>query len=247
MKVELVREAGPVAALPARSRVPKIGAAFGLWPGEEASRVLLPRVELALAPGRVVYVTGPSGSGKSVLVETLDDALDGQRAVSVHRLEARLGRGKDRPLIDLFPRHGLERVLHALAVAGLADARAMITPARLLSEGQRFRAALARAMLETGTAGRRPRPAAGLRVLLADEFASTLDRVTAGTLARRVSRWARQAGVCAVIATAHDDLLGALDPDAVVEIDPAGQVEVAARPDLPARRRQEGECPWNSV
>ena len=75
-------------------------------------------------------------------------------------------------------------------------------------------------------AERRPEP---WSVLLADEFGSTLDRTTASVIAGSVRRWVRRSRVCFVAATAHDDLLEPLDPDVLVEVEPAGRCAVHHR------------------
>ena len=49
-----------------------------------------------------------------------------------------------------------------------------------------------------------------------DEFAATLDRITAHTLAANIRRWSDRTGVTFIIATTHDDLLDALQPDVLI-------------------------------
>jgi ABC-type ATPase with predicted acetyltransferase domain len=57
-------------------------------------------------------------------------------------------------------------------------------------------------------------------VLVADEFAAVLDRVTAMVVARALRRAIdASAGLCAVVASSHDDLEAALLPDVVVRCD----------------------------
>lgn len=69
-------------------------------------------------------------------------------------------------------------------------------------------------------------------VVIADEFGSTLDRITAMTVARNLRRWVTKHSplpVSFIVATAHDDLLEALEPDVLVWKGLGEAVEVVTR------------------
>ena len=124
-------------------------------------------------PGEIGVILGPSGSGKSVLLSEVASALPG--AIRLRTIS---------PKTTKHPAEwvGTKRVsdaLKLLSMCGLADAAALLTPAGRLSEGEKFRLCLARAIGESSRRG---------TVLLIDEFASTLDAVTAAILARRLRR-----------------------------------------------------------
>lgn len=168
-------------------------------------------LDAALKPSQIAFLTGPSGSGKSTLLRALRHRL-GRRAMSARTVDLR----DPRPLIDLLGLP-LDAALATLARAGLAETLLLARPPRQLSEGERARATLAclLARAQCGPAHRR-----GITLLI-DEFASTLDRVTAASVARTLRRGlsARDgAGPRLVAATAHDDLLEALAPDLLVEV-----------------------------
>lgn len=205
-------------------------ALFGLDPSPRATRArrrrLLAlaradaaRLDRALRPGQVAFVTGPSGAGKSLLLAALARRLRAaRRAVAVARPVP-----PGRAALDLvLPRAPVEPALRLLAAAGLADAPLLARPARALSAGQRARLAIARAM------ARANRPGA---LLVLDEFAAPLDRTAAASLARTVRRWAARAGARVVCASAHDDVLEPLAP----------AVLVLVRPGAPARLLRHGE------
>jgi ABC-type glutathione transport system ATPase component len=174
------------------------------------------------ASGQILLITGPSGSGKSLLLNRYRTrAPGGPRCIDLHRL-----RLPQRPLVDCLPALSTADTLRALAEVGLGEAWTCLRMPAELSEGQRWRLRLAIA-LHRSRRLRRP------GMLLADEFAALLDRVSACIVARVVRRCiARQPGLCAVLATSHDDLAGALCPDLHLHCDFGEVFEV--RPVHPA-------------
>ncbi len=182
----------------------------------EAGRLLR-----SLTAARLVLITGPSGGGKSTLLQQLlrCSRRRGDRPVLLQDTPPR-------PSIPIIQRlHGsTARRLALLARAGLADATLLARSARELSEGQRYRFHLALAM---DRARRR-----GSRTLFADEFGSTLDRATARALCFTLSRWIR-ASVrprTIILATAHDDVAAWLRPDVLVRCELGGSWSVIPAP-----------------
>jgi uncharacterized protein len=190
----------------------EVAAMFGLGIDQDKLIQLVPRTELCLAPSQVVFVTGSSGSGKSTILRLIREqiAMD----PSAHALcFDNLPDIQDRPLVDCFPGRPLDQTLRLLSLAGLNDAFVMLRSPSQLSDGQRYRLRLAQAMAMV-EADVLPDTQ---KIILADEFCATLDRVTARVIARNVRKWVSSAGVCFVAATTHDDLLECLDPDTLIE------------------------------
>jgi len=137
-------------------------------------------------------IVGPSGSGKSSLGARVwgDDAL--YRASWPDR----------RPIVDaIAPRGDFDQVTAALASVGLGTVPTWLRPYRVLSNGERFRADLARLICE-----------APARVVV-DEFSSVVDRQIArfGALAFQKA-WRRGGGQC-ILLSCHYDIVEWLEPD----------------------------------
>jgi len=208
---------------PPTDRMIQVAEMFGIGLDESYEVALYRDLALDVRGGDVVYVTGPSGSGKSVLLARLAravrDALpDGGHVVDLAAVRAR----DDRPVIDLVG-GPLEGALRLLSAAGLADAFLLLRRARELSDGQRYRLRLALA-LDALLAQPSRRPT--LRLLVADEFCSTLDRLCARAVAYRVRRLADAHGLTVLAASAHDDLVEDLAPDVLVVKHAGDRVEV---------------------
>jgi len=175
-----------------------------------------------LGNGGVALVTGPSGCGKTSLLRALADELEARGSPWMRAGPALHGADHGASVIDLVG-GTLPKALHALAGAGLADAMILGRSAGELSDGERFRLGLARAM--SGLS-----PGTETTTLVIDEFASTLDRATARCVCLALRRWlatAARAGISfrLVCATAHDDVVEWLRPDQLILCPSPGRAE----------------------
>lgn len=124
----------------------------------------------------------------------------------------------DVPIVDCFGDEPLTAILKRLGHVGLGEAWSYLRTPPELSEGQRFRLKLAMAMCEAARVA--ASPGRGRAILVCDEFAAVLDRLTAMIVARCVRRAiAATPQAAAVVATSHEDLRVALAPDVVVHCD----------------------------
>lgn len=159
-------------------------------------RMLFEGLSFALGPGDAALVTGPNGAGKSSLVRVAAGLLapvagrvtrEGPCALltETHALDPEL------PLAGALAfwvaldqqRGAVTPALAALGLDHLTD-----VPVRMLSTGQRRRAAMARVV------------ASGASVWLLDEPANGLDEVAVGTLEALIADH-RKAGGIALVAT----------------------------------------------
>lgn len=212
-------------------------AAFGLTTGDledgpglrarsARANLLAARIDRAIPPGGIVLITGPSGSGKSTVLDRMARRSRGDGETVVRIGARRLGTGAR--VIDLLEGVDMEQGLRRLASCGLGDARLAVTPARGLSEGERWRLAAA---LAIEACERR----AGRVLLIADEFGSGLDDASARAVARAVRRLvAGSKRVRAAVAAPEGGAawVGALRPGVRVRLAPgwihAGRAERGA-------------------
>jgi len=161
-------------------------------------RLLFESLDLVLDPGGAALVTGPNGAGKSSLIRIAAGLL----AASAGTVERKAAAALADEGLALDPRLALGRALgfwgrldgaeadEAMAAMGLAALAEM--PVRMLSTGQRKRAALARVL-----AGRAP-------LWLLDEPANGLDGDGQARLEAAMA--AHRAGGGAILAASHQPL-----------------------------------------
>ncbi len=201
-------------------RVAQVAEMFGINPGREAAHgpawgeLQLPQ----LTAGRLVFITGASGSGKSLLLRAMRRQWRGAW------VDAGGIAMPERPVIDCLDGE-IAVALRDLSRFGLSEAWSYVRSARQLSEGQQWRLRLAMAMRRAAAKGRPDRPA----VLACDEFAATLDRVTAMVVAHTLRQTVDAGGgVAAVVVSSQDDLVAALSPDLIIRCD-FGRTHVQCR------------------
>jgi ABC-type lipoprotein export system ATPase subunit/GNAT superfamily N-acetyltransferase len=170
-----------------------VAEAFGLGIDETRKFPVL-NAELKIGPQDIVYVTGDSGSGKSVLLRAIrrdlgDEAVD---MADVHTYSTK-------PLIETIGAT-VEEGLQLLSRVGLNDAFLFLRTYKQLSDGQKYRYRIAK-LIESGK-----------QWWLMDEFAATLDRDTAKIIAFNLQKLARRQGKAVIAATTHDDLFDDLQP-----------------------------------
>jgi len=185
-----------------------VAEAFGLGVDEYKEHVIYDDVTINIGPTDIVYITGESGSGKSVLLRALekdlgDDALNIE-AVQVH---------PDKPIIETVGKD-LDEALELLSRVGLNDAYLFIRRYNELSDGQRYRYKIAK-LIESEK-----------QFWIMDEFCATLDRETAKIVAFNVQKEARRNGKAVIAATTHTDLFEDLAPSVHIHKGWRRQIEV---------------------
>jgi hypothetical protein len=182
---------------------------FGLTADRLAERTVTHDCQVEINDGDIVYITGPSGAGKTILLNELAQAVPASERVCLAEIELPAGK----TLIDCLG-GDLYTSLKILSTAGLSDVFCILSQPAELSDGQKYRFCLAVAL------------ATGKKFIFADEFCSNLDRITAATIAYNVHKFAKRNGVTFVLAASHEDILLDLAPDVLITKELCGPTQV---------------------
>jgi len=212
----LVNIAYETAAPKPSERVVAVAEGFGLGLDKWEKFVVYDNLELKIAPTDVVYITGDSGSGKSVLLRAVKEDL-GEDAIDVADVQI----DEDRPLVETVG-SSVEEAIELLSRVGLNDAFLFLRSYRQLSDGQRYRYRIAK-LLESNRDW-----------WILDEFAATLDRDTAKIVSFNLQKIARLEGKCVIAATTHTDLLEDLKPSVHIHKRYGKEITVKYYPNMPA-------------
>lgn len=180
-------------------RIIEVAEAFGIGLAD-SEFVVYDGLELEVKQGDIVYITGQSGSGKSLLLKELARQLGKDHDVA--NLED-VYLDPKKAIVDQVGA-SMAEATGLLASTGIGDAYLYIRLPGELSDGQRYRVRLAK-VIETGA-----------NVWVADEFGAVLDRVTAKVVAYNIARAARKRGATLIVATTHTDLKEELGPTITV-------------------------------
>ena len=179
-------------------RVVGVAEGFGLGLDQWEKFLVYDNVELKIGPADIVYITGDSGSGKSVLLKALEKDIRQDMKLSCINI-ADIKPEADKPLIETVG-ETLEEGLELLSKVGLNDAFLFLRSYEQLSDGQKYRYKIAK-MIESKA-----------QFWIMDEFAATLDRDTAKIVAYNLQKLARQQSKAVLAATTHTDLFEDLNP-----------------------------------
>lgn len=195
-------------------RVLEIAEAFGLGL-DDKEFVIFDNQPIEVKQGDVVYITGQSGSGKSLALRELKKQMS-EKDIQVSDIdEVEL---LDKPLIDQIGKNTTE-ALTLLSIAGLNDAYLFVRKPAELSDGQRYRFRLAK-IIESGA-----------KVWVADEFLAVLDRVTAKVIAFNLQKIARKTGATLMVATTHTDMVEDLAPNLYINKRYREKIEIVRTPE----------------
>lgn len=147
---------------------------------------------------QIGLIVGPSGSGKTSLGNKI---FPGSPIYNLYS-----GWKKDAPIIDCIKPDGdFNSVTAMLSAVGLGDVPAWLRPFHVLSNGEKFRAGLARLACD------RPKHA------VVDEFTSVIDRQIAKVGASAFAKTWRKGSGQIVLLSCHYDVIEWLQPDWVYD------------------------------
>jgi ABC-type lipoprotein export system ATPase subunit/GNAT superfamily N-acetyltransferase len=181
------------------TRTAQVSDAYGIGLDETQKFTVYQGLTFDIYPGDSVYITGDSGSGKSLLLRYLKGELEKLDEFGGVIDGADVQIPDDEVLVEGVGKDTEEAIYH-LSMAGLSEAFLMTRRYGELSDGQKYRYRIAK-MLYSGKS-----------TLILDEFGATLDRETAKVIAWLLQKVVRQSARTLIVATTHRDLFEDLNP-----------------------------------
>lgn len=181
-------------AAPDSYRANRVRSLFNIENSETETHSISVDLPIDSRPWSIGLIVGPSGSGKTTV---------GRRVFGEDAMHRGFVWSESAPIIEeIGPSLGFNDVATALTSVGLGSVPSWLRPYRVLSTGERFRADLARVLIE------KPQ-----RVVL-DEFTSVVDRQIAKVgSAAFANAWRRGSSGQVVILSCHRDIIDWLQPD----------------------------------
>lgn len=179
-------------------RVDQVAGMFDLKLAKTASAEFHAELPAADEDWQIGVIVGPSGSGKTTIAREAFGA----------DLCAAQPWAEDKAVIDGFGERSIKEITHALTSVGFSSPPSWVKPYSVLSNGEKFRCDLARALLAD-------------RPLIAyDEFTSVVDRTVAKIGSAAVSKAIRKGKIARkfVAVTCHYDIVDWLEPDWVLDM-----------------------------
>lgn len=147
-------------------------------------------------PWQIGLIVGPSGAGKTSVARHLfgDCIVDGYEWHG------------SKSLVDSFDaKHSIRDITAALSAVGFSSPPSWLKPFRVLSNGEQFRATMARALLDDR------------EIVVVDEFTSVIDRQVARIGSCAIAKAVRRTKRKFIAVSCHDDIVEWLQPDWIIE------------------------------
>jgi GNAT superfamily N-acetyltransferase len=194
---------------------------FDLPLAEKATERFQADVPDVLENWQIGLIVGPSGSGKSTVA----------RAAFGENLYCGAEWPNDRAVVDCFGELSVRHVVDLFTAVGFGSPPSWVKPYGVLSNGERFRCDLARALArgfrlsaigyqQDIDSGREPTAESRQPVVAFDEFTSVVDRNVAKVCSAAIAKGIRRAHIlCRFVAvTCHYDVAEWLEPDWILDM-----------------------------
>jgi len=197
-------------------RTADIAMRFGIEMAARKVTVVQP-TRIPLRRGQIVLLTGPSGSGKTSALAEIERSCAGGLLVQ------RVSFPAEAAIINrIAPSEALPDAIATLTCCGLGEAGLWVRTFDGLSEGEKFRARLARA-IALHCRGDAAAP------LLCDEFCAVLHRRAAKAISFNLRKLVARRNLCVVLASAQEDIIADLRPHVVARFLGRGRCEIEDR------------------
>lgn len=189
-------------AAPGSARTEIVANMFGIAQPVLTRKTVVTDLPLVVMPGEITYIIGPSGSGKTSILQVLRKNLTEDK-VSFADIN-HLNFDHNISLVDCLSMISLDAAIKLLTNVGLGETSLMIDSYRHLSTGQQYRFRLAYAFSMNPT------------VVIADEFCSCLDEITASIIACNIRHLVSKLKTCFIAAGVDAGINEFLQSDTVV-------------------------------
>lgn len=206
---------------------------FDLPPDSKLTRTWDVDIPIEDMDWQIGLIYGPSGSGKTSIARKLfGDSYHVEYEWS-----------EDKSIIDDFPQDKtMKEISKAISSVGFASPPDWLKPRSRLSNGQQFRAEIARLLLDDENYP---------DIIVLDEFTSLVDRTVAKASCAAVQRYIRSTNKKFVAVTCHSDIIEWLNPDWTYEVSSASFADLTGRserrlkhPEVKIRLRRVTRQAW---
>ena len=156
----------------------------------------------SLSDWNIILVLGASGSGKSTVLREIG-------TISEAHFEGH------KPLISEFSNLSPKEAADLLSAMGLASVPSWLHPYEVLSNGERYRADLAKIISEARDGD----------TIIVDEYTSVVDRNVAFAMSNSLERYVRKHNIKIILASCHYDIVDWLRPDYIFDLNKGGALE----------------------
>lgn len=156
----------------------------------------------SLGDWQIGVICGASGSGKSTILKSLGNIVEPTF-------------DDTKCLISNFDNLSPQDACQLLSSMGLASVPTWIRPFSVLSNGEKYRASLAKSLSMSNGEG----------YILIDEYTSVVDRNVAKAMSNSLQKYIRRTNKKIILATCHYDILEWLQPDWVYDLNKGGVLE----------------------
>ena len=178
-------------------RVQQLSGMFDIPPQERSAQSWEVRLPIDEKPWNIGLIVGPSGSGKTIIANELFSDY----------IREHFEWDAEKSILDGFPSEtGIKEISGLLSSVGFSSPPAWMKPFHVLSNGEKFRVTIARALVESP------------ELCVIDEFSSVVDRTVAQIGSSAIAKTVRRMDKQFIAVSCHYDIEEWLQPDWVLRV-----------------------------